>query len=115
MSEQLGALFHWSPVSRREAILREGLRPFCEPTVASGPQPYISLGPTPSAAWGLSGDMDWMADEDQWDLWQVRLRDGDDVRARLDFAPRIVEIKVHTVIPPDRLWWVGQRTPWLCR
>ena len=32
----LPVLFHWSPVERRDAIRKEGLRPGCDPTVASG-------------------------------------------------------------------------------
>lgn len=109
----LPALFHWSPIDRRQAILKEGLRPFCDPSVASGKLPYISLSPTPSSAWGLSGDMEWVEEFDDWDLWQVRLVEGDEVRIRGDFGPTIREVKVHNTITPDRLWWVGTRQPWL--
>lgn len=110
---ELGPLYHWSPGDRREAVLRGGLQPRSASHTASGSLAYICLSPSPQAAWTLSGDMDWMEDFDDWDLWQVRLVRGDEVRIRSDFGPIVVEVKVHNVVPPDRVWWVGRRTPWL--
>jgi len=105
----LPALYHWSPVDRFEQIRREGLRPHAQPAVASISLCYVCLSPTPSAAWGLSGDMPYMSEVDEWDLWQVRLAKGDEVHIRPNFGPEIEEIKVHGPIPPDRVWWVARR------
>ena len=107
----LPALYHWSPATRRRAIHATGLLPYSESAVASNTQPYTSLSPSPSSAWGLSGDMEWMGEEDEWDLWQVRLVEGDEVHIRPDFGPVIREVKVYTPIPADRVWWVGTRAP----
>jgi hypothetical protein len=108
----LGPLFHWSPLDRRESILKEGLVPGSNSLHGSGVF-YVCLGMNPRRAWQLSGDTDWGSEEDDWDLWQVTLRDTDEVRIRAEYGPEIWEVKVHNVIPPDRLWWVGARQPWL--
>lgn len=104
----LPALYHWSPKVRRRAIHRGGLRPGCRSTTASGSLPYVCLSPTPSSAWTLSGATGW-TEVEAWDLWQVRLGDGDQIVVRPEFDAVIREIKVHNVIPPDRLWWVAER------
>lgn len=110
MTEVLEGLYHWSPLDRRELILKEGLVLFSEPTIASGTQPYISVSPTPSAAWGLSGNMGWANEIEDWDLWMVRLSANDEVRIRPNFGPVIEEVQLYNTIPPDRLWWVGSRS-----
>lgn len=109
----LPALYHWAPTERRDSIRRGGLQPYSPPTVCSGGLafPCVCLAPTPSAAWSISGDMDWVSEIEEWDLWQVRLPDGAEVHIRSGFGPRIVEIKVHTAIPADCVWFVAQRTP----
>lgn len=109
---RLGPLYHWSPVERRKAIRVEGLRPYSEPTVSTGPERYpsISLSPTPSMAWGLSGDMGWATEIEDWDLWQVNLPDGAETHIRPFWGDKIEEIKVHTPIPANHLWHVGTRT-----
>lgn len=38
----------------------------------------VAQSPDPAIGWKLSGAMDWH-DCDDWDLWQVRLADQDDV------------------------------------
>lgn len=106
---RLGALYHWSPADRFEEIWRSGLRPHAGPTVASGSLCYVCLSPDPSTAWSLSGAMDWVSDVDEWDLWLVRLGEGDHVCVRGEFGPRIEEVKVYGHLPADRLWWVGRR------
>lgn len=106
----LPALYHWSPAGRFDQIFREGLRPHAGPTVAGTTSLcYVCLSPTPSRAWSLSGDMEWVSEFDEWDLWQVRLADGDDVRIRPDYGPAIQEVKVHGPIPADRIWWAARR------
>lgn len=109
----LPALYHWAPASRRDSIRTEGLRPFSPPTVCTGGLAYdcICLGFTPSGAWGLSGGIDRDHDEvEHWDLWQVRLSDHDEVHIRPLFGDVLTEIKVRSPIPPDRIWWVAERT-----
>lgn len=110
-------LYHWSPAERHEQIEREGLRPYSPPTISGGEIEgvryafgYACLSPTPSAAWSLSGAMDWMAGEvETWDLWQVTLDAGDEVHVRPNFGPIVEEIKVYSPIPAERCWWVATR------
>lgn len=108
-------MYHWAPSSRRESILRTGLLPLSDPTTSSMEigmrAPYVCVSPTASAAWSLSGDMEWVSDIEEWDLWQVRLADGDEVSVRGDFGPRISEVRVRNAIPPDRVWLVATRAP----
>jgi hypothetical protein len=109
----LPALFHWSPATNRVAILRDGLKPYSPPVVHAGTAkfPYICLSPTPSSGWGLSGDMSWASEVDEWDLWQVRLQEGDEVDIRGDFGPVIREVRVRNALPADRVWLVATRSP----
>ncbi|MER5608358.1 hypothetical protein AB0F93_00180 [Micromonospora tulbaghiae] len=103
-------LYHWSPADRFDAISRDGLRPHSRPTVCQTTTlSYVCLSPNPARAWSLSGDMDWTAEVDDWDLWQVRLADGDNVRIRPEFGREVMEIKVFGPIPADRVWWVARR------
>lgn len=106
---ELGALYHWSPADRFDEIYQSGLRPHSTPTVASGSLPYICLSPDPSTAWSLSGAMDWVSEVDEWDLWLVRIAEGDQVCIRGEFGPKIEEVKVYGPLPGDRLWWAARR------
>lgn len=112
----LPALFHWAPRDRRESIRTGGLQPYSEPVIhtanADGVKlafPYLCLSPTPSGAWSLSGDMDWASEVEEWDLYQLRLAEGDEVSYRGDFGPVLREIRVSNVIPADRVWYVATR------
>lgn len=107
----LPALYHWSPTTRREDIRREGLRPYAAAvrTAFTPRAPYICFSPTPSRAWGFSGDMADDTDEESWDLWQVRLGDGDEVHVRPFFGNVLEEIRIFTPIPADRCWYVATR------
>lgn len=105
------ALFHWSPEDRRESILREGLKPYSPPPPPSEHLwPYICLGTTPSNSWSISGGIALQTEIEEWDLWQVRLAEGDEVHYRADFGPQLVEVRVRGAIPADRVWWVARRT-----
>lgn len=108
----IGPIYHWSPSSRRDSILRDGLKIFSEPVTHSGEEsyPYLCFGTSPSAAWGLSGDMEWNSEHENWDLWQIRLSDDDEVHYRADFGPNIKEIRTRNSIPVDRVWFVGKRS-----
>lgn len=114
---RLPQLYHWSPISRRETIRVDGLKPY-QPASADADEEnnwamgcgVVCLGFTPSAAWGLSGAMDRFATEDvEWDLWQVNLDDNDEVHVRSEFGPQLQEVRVANAIPADRIWWVGTR------
>lgn len=116
---RLPALFHWSPRDRYHEIMTSGLKPFSEPVTSTANLengnviagwPYICFGTTPSAAWGLSGDMSWASEIEEWDLWQVNLAENDEVHVRPDFGWDIKEVRVHNAIGPDRVWWVATRT-----
>jgi hypothetical protein len=109
----IDTLFHWSPAERREDILKTGLQVYSPSVVHSGEYrwPYICLGTTPSSAWGLSGDMEWASEIEQWDLWQVRIEEGDEITIRGDFCPVIREVRVRNSLPPDRVWFVATRKP----
>lgn len=120
----LPVLYHWSPRDRYHDIVTGGLKPFSEPTVSTVNDlngttvtgwPYICLGTSPSAAWSLSGDMDWTTEIEEWDLWQVRLSDDDEVHFRAEFGASLKEIRVHNAIGPDRVWWVATRSPQVAR
>lgn len=104
----LPALYHWSPTSRRVDILKFGLMPNQINVVSTGSQPHICLSTTPSMSWALSGGTGWTQIE-EWDLWQVRLSEDDEVHIRPEFGNVVKEITVRNVIPPDRIWFVGNR------
>lgn len=109
---ELGPQFHWSPRERREEIRTKGLVPGSA-SLAGHEVLHSCAAPSPRQAWLLSGDTNWGLEQEDWDLWQVTLIETDELRVRADYGPRIVEVKIHNVIPPDRLWWVGERKPWL--
>jgi hypothetical protein len=107
MSVDIGALFHWSPSKNRASILKHGLQvmqPCSDQTDAAFP--WICLGTTPSSAWGLIPDK---LQSERWDLWQVRLREGDRVTYRSLDTPHIREVRVQHGLPSDRVWFVGER------
>lgn len=104
-------LYHWSPADRRDNILAQGLRPYSPPSVNSMAFPCICLASSPLDAWRLSGDMGWTSEVEEWDLWQVRLADGDEVHVLPEFGPKVKEIRVNNAIPPYRVIWVARREP----
>ena len=109
MIVRIDPLYHWSPAARRKDIVAHGLRPGAPATIASGSLPYVCFGPSPARAWSLSAAMEWAQEIEDWDLWQARLADGDDVRIRPDFGPNVQEIKIYGPVPADRLWYAGTR------
>jgi hypothetical protein len=111
VADQLGALYHWSPTTRRDRITTEGLRPGQPPTQGECPLHAVCLAPTPALAWVLSepGDRLRIGAGFVWDLWMVRLQPTDDVEITTMRGPRIEEVRVRNPIPPDRLWYVGTR------
>lgn len=109
---KLDPLYHWSPVERRKEIRAHGLQPYKRTSVSSDGvvYPYICLSPTASMAWGLSGDMDWVSEIEDWDLWQVEIPKNAEVHVRSTWGSTIEEVKVYTPIPANFLWLVGTRT-----
>lgn len=116
----LPPLFHWSPADRRKQIIRYGLRPGCRPTIGtistvggsdeSGDGRHmLCLSSSPSAAWGLSGDMRWARDIAAWDLWQINLTDTDEVHILPSWGPVVTEVRVANRIPKSRIWWIARR------
>lgn len=127
MSLALPVLFHWSPLDRRERIIRRGLR-MSTPTLvetfrgAEGPrrlqratgfvtQKAVCLGTTPSHAWSLCGAI-WGEQGEVWDLWQVCLHEDDQIRiySHDTDGHRVGEVRVLNNIPKSRVWHVGTRT-----
>jgi hypothetical protein len=109
MYEWLPHVYHWSPTERREEILKHGLQLYSEPSHSTESYPYTCFGPTPKAAWKLSGDLEELGDNAGWDLWEVRLPDDAETHIRSEFGPYIYEIRVRTGIPADCVWWVASR------
>lgn len=109
---ELPTLYHWSPVERRDEILNKGLQLYQRPTVSGDYSfPYVCLGPSPKTAWSISGDMDYVSEIEEWDLWEVRLPEDAEIHIRAEFGPRFFEIRVRTPIPADCVWLVGTRSP----
>lgn len=109
MSVHLGTLYHWSPKENRESILKRGLEIMSHPTCHGQKFNYLCFGTSPSAAWGLSGDFYDIEEFETWDLWQVQLGKDDSVHMVPTWGPFAQEIRTHNSIPPDRVWWVGER------
>jgi hypothetical protein len=113
MGMKVSPVYHWSPVERHDEILKSGLQPYSVPTVVSSTEvamPYICFGTSPATAWYLSGDMDYVSEIEDWDLWEVILNENDEVHIRAFFGNEIKEVRAYNSIPADRVWWVGQRT-----
>lgn len=108
----LPPLYHWSPSERRVEILQDGLKVFSEPVVhGAGRAPYLCFGTCPRQAWSLSGDLDWVSEKEEWDLWQIILSKDDDVHIRMESGTYIYEVRTFNSIPADRVWLVAQREP----
>lgn len=107
----INSLFHWSPAANRESILQNGLKIYSDPVVhSSGSFPYLCFGTSPRGAWSLSGNMDWVSDVEQWDLWEITLADYDEVRILPFVGKRPEEVRLYTSLPADRCWLVGTRS-----
>lgn len=104
----IGPLYHWAPADRRDSIRQHGLLTMQPPTVSTEPQSVVSLSPSPSAAWEVSGAMPWV-DVKAWDLWEVRL---DLVSVMLNVhadGGLVLQVFCDQPIPPESLFWCGGR------
>lgn len=63
------AFYHWSPVQRRNGILRHGLMPGSHSVDRLWKPPYVCLSDEPRLAWILSGALH--PEVEAWDLWMV--------------------------------------------
>lgn len=109
---QLPALYHWSPTIRRADIEERGLRIYSPSVVHSDPEllyPYICFGTTPSNAWGLSADVEWSGEIEEWDLWQHWAGENERVHVLPTFGGVIQEVRIASAIMPSDLWFVGTR------
>lgn len=117
----LPVCYHWSPATRRKDILRDGLKPYSRMSNGgfhnddTGNEvvsfPYICLATEASRGWALSGGMPGFEGIEDWDLWEVRLADSDEVHISLEYGPSVKEIRVTNAIPPDRVRWIATRSP----
>jgi hypothetical protein len=115
---RLGPLYHWSPVTRREEVRSQGLKPYQPPVVMSDDASAewahgfgcVCFGLDPARAWSLSGDMQHVSEVEKWDLWMLaELVETDEVRVRAEFGPAIWEVRLFNPVAGDRLWWVAER------
>ena len=111
----LPPLYHWSPQEHRAKILQHGLQIMREDQKAKEDGfhgvrwPWVCLGSTPLQAWDL---LPWFGEElagMEFDLYEVKLQETDDVHIRCDFGPVVREVRVHNSIPADRVFWVARR------
>lgn len=105
--ERLGAMYHWSPKENRRDILRNGLQ-VMEDSGRGCAFPWICLAPTPAAAWGYL-PQGLRRSEHGLDLWQVRPAEFTRAQIVMTEGPDIHEVWFFETIPPDRIWWVGER------
>ena len=112
--DQLVIGYHWSPRTRHTAIRNTGLMIGSPPVVnAAGGNDYrstwVSLSPTPSQAWRLSGDAlavgGFTTESATCDLWEVDLTGIDTRHVMSGYS----EIQALHNIPPDRLTWIASR------
>lgn len=100
-------LYHWTPVSRRKQILKQGLRVGRKPVVHSQAFQYLCFSNSPSMAWALSA-VHYPTGE--WDLWMCwsDCVDGS-IAKREDLNPLTTEFRFYQDIPKSKIWLVGTR------
>lgn len=126
MTIVLPRLFHWAPVEARAGIVRCGLKPRTPTAVGYRPIPNdplrghivedvepdsvlaVCLGTSPRTAWNYSAAFGELGSE--WDLWEVRLEETDEIHFRPFIGYWAEEIRVANPIPKSRVWWGGTRT-----
>jgi len=104
-------LYHWSPRSRKNQILRYGLKPGVLSRDREWRPPRICLALTPSQAWGSlscsikSGDN---CDDIYYDLWQTSTDRLNQPWEVCQFS-EITEYRIYERVYKRNLWWVGER------
>jgi hypothetical protein len=106
-------LYHWSPVSRRKGILRDGLCPRKISVSGDWRPPHVCFCRFPTVAWALSATHS--GKKGGWDLWCV----WSDVVAPYETCsgannPKVswwlTEYRCHHRIPKSKIWHVGVKT-----
>ena len=103
-------LFHWSPVSRRKSIERQGLRTG-KPHAAHSEgwqADYLCFAASPSLAWGLSAKA--INRPGDWDLWMTWSNGFEKPLKRVRWEGlEVKEYRTKENVPKSRLWYVGTR------
>lgn len=105
-------LYHWSPLSRRRAILHRGLMPGSWSTDRQWKPPYVCFADSPSLAWALSGATERGKEtEEDWDLWMMHsdVPSGMEALCFDDDPEQVKEYRVYERVYERDLWWVGSR------
>ena len=102
-------LYHWSPSSRREAILHDGLCPRKISVDGDWRPPVICFCRFPNSAWALSGTHH--PEVKAWDLWctwsdSVKYKTVN-VHGRKQWS--LTEYRCDHRVPKRMLWYVGSR------
>lgn len=106
-------LFHWSPISRRASILKQGLVPHSLSGNGEWRAPFVCLAETPSMAYALSIAVH--PEIRAWDLWQCwdNAVDGYEVIELAgepgDDGEVPKEYRFYERVWKRDLWWVGTR------
>lgn len=108
----LPPLYHWSPRDRRRSIEHRGLVPGCRAVDGDWRPNYVCLAENPGWAWALSGELH--PEIGVWDLWQVWLGPGHQLRRMPNSQPRDdrrwKEVRVFDRIYKRGVLWVAERT-----
>ena len=108
-------LYHWSPTSRRKAIIRRGFTPGSWSTDRLWKPPVICFANDPELAWTLSGDTPRGRQVDSWDLWMIRTDALDGYEEIVDYYPNsretyVKEYRVYQRVMKRDIFYVGTRT-----
>ena len=100
-------LYHWSPVSKRKSIMRDGLCPHRISNKGNWRSPYTCFCRYPSTAWGLSANHNKIK---RWDLWCC-WTDAVGKYETINFGGKwwMTEYRVRSRIPKSKVWHVGTR------
>jgi hypothetical protein len=105
-------LYHWSPKSRRQSILKLGLVPGKLSVDKTWRPPYICLSSSPYSAWLLSPFMNGLGFDgeapvtEDWDLWMTYSSKVKNLRQRKDYP---CEYRTRYRVYKRDLWFVGSR------
>lgn len=101
----LGPLYLYAPRSLREHIEECGLVP--DSPTARRARPDVILSTDAADAWGLTGQVAQAGEK--WDLWQVDLEPGDEVRIEPSWGPHLQTVHLASAVPARRVTWIAGR------
>ena len=114
---KITTVYHWSPSKNKESILKNGIKigmSIHEYTNAATKKleawspPYICTSPDPNTAL-IYVEPTFDEEVPSLDLFQVNLLDSDEIVFRNDRTNRIIEVRLHNTIPPDRVKYLATR------